>query len=63
MVTRYMTSGTLYHADGSIDKRVELYGLSTDEKPVNVPNSTPFYEMDTGKVFMFDTTTSAWLEQ
>jgi hypothetical protein len=63
MVTRYITNGTLYHEDGSIDKKVECYGLSTDEKPVNVPNSSVFYEMDTGDCYLFDAENSQWLMQ
>lgn len=30
-----------------------LRGLSTDNKPVNVPNGSEFREMDTGKKFLF----------
>ena len=43
---------------------VEYYGKSADEKPVaGVKNGDIFCEMDTGKVFLFDEDTSAWLEQ
>lgn len=42
---------------------VEIYGLSTDEKPTDVPNATPFLEMDTKKIFLFDEENKAWLEQ
>lgn len=44
-------------------KTVELYGLSTDEKPLTVPNASMFYEMDTKKIFMFDEQNKVWLEQ
>ena len=49
-----------------------MYGLSTDEKPTvlqtvsgnqEVPNASTFYEMDTGKLFMYDTDSNTWLEQ
>ena len=63
MITRYITSGTLYHDDGSIDKKVEVYALSTDDKPTNVPNSAICYEMDTQKIYMFDKENSTWIEQ
>ena len=63
MITRYITNGTLYHEDGSIDRKVEVYCLSTDVKPTNVPNSTMCYEMDTKKAFMFDATSASWMEQ
>lgn len=41
----------------------EFYGLSSDEKPLNVDNASLFYEMDTGKIFMFDEENAVWLEQ
>lgn len=41
----------------------DFIGLSTDEKPVNVPNTSTFYEMDTKKAFMFDAQNQKWLEQ
>ena len=40
-----------------------LCGLSADAKPLNVDNGTAFYEMDTGKMYMFDAENKAWLEQ
>ena len=48
------------------DCKSELYGLSTDTKPtepVEVCNATVFYEMDTGKVFMYDKENDVWHEQ
>lgn len=41
----------------------ELYGLSTDTKPTEVPNASVFYEMDTKAVFMFCAQNKRWLEQ
>lgn len=38
-------------------------GLSTDEKPANPQNGADFYEMDTGKVYMYDKSTDEWREQ
>lgn len=40
-----------------------LRGLSTDTKPVNVPNGSEFREMDTGKDFMYDEASGDWKEQ
>ena len=40
-----------------------LRGLSTDTKPVNVPNGSEFREMDTGKDFMYDEASGEWKEQ
>lgn len=42
---------------------VEVYCLSTDEKPKDVPNATPAMEMDTGDVFLFDEQNNTWLAQ
>jgi hypothetical protein len=42
----------------------EIYGLSTDTKPTDgVDNACVFYEMDTGKLFLFDEENARWLEQ
>lgn len=41
----------------------DYIGLSTDDKPMNVANSSIFYEMDTKKLFMFDAQNKVWLEQ
>lgn len=50
-----------------------FYGLDTDTKPASVelikgkpqaiPNGFPFYEINTGKVFMYDAENQEWLEQ
>lgn len=39
------------------------YGLSTDTKPVDAPNASSFYEMDTGVLYLFDKDNQVWLEQ
>ena len=41
----------------------ELYGLSTDVKPTDVCNASLFYEMDTGRIYLFDELNKKWLEQ
>lgn len=45
------------------DTQVTIYGLSTDTKPLDVPNASVFYEMDTKAVFLFDAEGARWLEQ
>lgn len=41
----------------------ELYGLSTDTKPVtDVPNGSVFIEIDTGKVYIFNGAAKTWPE-
>lgn len=42
---------------------VDVYGLSTDEKPLDVPNASVFYEMDTKKMYLFCQQNKCWLEQ
>lgn len=48
------------NADYSIQR---LRGLSTDTKPVNVPNGSRFREMDTGKEFLYSAAGTEWIEQ
>lgn len=48
------------NADYSIQR---LRGLSTDTKPVNVPNGSEFREMDTGKKFLYSAAGTEWIEQ
>lgn len=65
MITRIITTVKVrdIHSDTLRDKE-EFYGLSTDEKPIDdAHNADIFYEMDTGKVFMFDEDNKQWLEQ
>ena len=40
----------------------EVYGLSTDVKPTNVPNGSIFVEMDTSKLYTFDADGKRWNE-
>lgn len=41
----------------------EYVGLSTDAKPTTgVFNGSTFFEMNTGKVFMFNATSLTWVE-
>jgi len=55
---------------GEIKNQNEMFftGLSTDEKPLKYNGITPpqfsmFYEIDTGKFFMFDKANELWCEQ
>lgn len=47
----------------SLGQTNEYYGLSTDDKPIDVPNASTFYEMDTTSVYMFSEATHQWLKQ
>lgn len=48
---------------------LEFDGLSTDDKPINIYrnkeiiNGSIFNEMDTGKIYKYNKTTSTWVEQ
>lgn len=46
-----------------LDKPTDVYLLSTDEKPMGVKNGSLCYEIDTGKIFMFDEENKNWVEQ
>ena len=48
--------------NGTADWVADIRGLSTDTKPTNYPNGSTFVEMDTGKVFIFDTENEEWKE-
>ena len=37
-------------------------GLSTDEKPASQPNGSDFLEMDTGKMWYFDSEGAQWID-
>ena len=47
---------------------MELYGLSTDEKPIKkfgtifIGNSSTYYEMDTKKAYIYDEENHKWFE-
>ena len=43
--------------------QVTAFGMSTDAKPEHMNDCDFFYEKDTGKVYIYDTDTTAWLEQ
>lgn len=40
----------------------DIRGLSTDTKPVGVPNGSSYAEIDTGKGYLFDADGSEWHE-
>lgn len=56
MVTKFSC-----YADGQCI--ADLYGLSTDTKPLDVCNASTFWEMDTKKLYMFDEANKVWHEQ
>ena len=48
------------HEDGTADDALQAFGLAKDTKPTDVPNSTPFLEMDTRKVSFYDAENDVW---
>ena len=65
MITILKTHSSYYYGRNHEEHctNYELYGLSTDEKPIDVGNASAFYEMDTKKVFLFDEENKTWIEQ
>ena len=57
MITKYIASNERNVA------QYDMYGLSTDTKPMDVGNASTFYEMDTKTLFMFDAQNKVWLAQ
>lgn len=41
----------------------DFIGLSTDTKPIDVPNASTFYEMDAKALYLFDAENSIWHKQ
>ena len=54
----------VYTNDGSYKKIATIYGTSGESKPTTgLAFGSLFVEVDTGKAFLFNETTSAWVEQ
>lgn len=67
MVTIYniKKSEMINHPNGEVFYLLELRGLSSDEKPVEIENGTiengsVFIEIDTGDVYIFDAENKEW---
>lgn len=67
MVTIYniKKSEMINHPNGEVFYLLELRGLSSDEKPVEIENGTiengsVFIEIDTGDVCIFDSENKEW---
>lgn len=54
---------TRYNSYGEQSRAYDMYGLSTDEKPMDVGNASTFYEMDTKTLYMYDAQNKIWLAQ
>ena len=56
------------YADSPNRSWMELYGLSTDEKPIKqmgtafIGNASTYYEMDSKKLFISDEENNQWFE-
>jgi hypothetical protein len=64
MITKIIElNGSEIAVNDNYRKIITVYGLSTDEKPIDgYKNADRFMEMDTGKVFLFDEQNKKWLE-
>lgn len=67
MVTIYniKKSEMINHPNGEVFYLLQLRGLSSDEKPVEIENGTiengsEFIEIDTGDVYLFDAENKEW---
>lgn len=49
---------TIKMSDGQC---LDIYGLSTDVKPLDAPNASQFHEMDTSTRYLFDEENEQWL--
>lgn len=62
-----MVSFTKYGDNYNVPQ-IEIYGKSTDEKPVKdetgmaIPNGSLFVEMDTSTVYAFDAEEKVWIK-
>ena len=70
MVTIYniKKSEMINHPNGEVFYLLELRGLSTDEKPLEIENGTiengsVFIEIDTQDVYIYDGENSVWLPE
>ena len=56
------------YADSPNRSWMELYGLSTDKKPIKkmgtvfIGNASTYYEMDSKKLFIYDEENHQWFE-
>ena len=66
MFTLVYSTDTMQDMSGEMKSHAKITAFfkSSDEKITeNIPNATPGYEFDTGKLYMFDVETQTWLEQ
>ena len=66
MISLYKIENTHIKPDEEV-VQAELRGLSTDEKPSEIngkaiSNGSAFIEIDTGKVFLYDSENEEWKE-
>ena len=66
MVSIYQNNNMSTNEEGEV-KALEFRGLSTDTKPTeidnkNITNGSVFIEIDTGKLFFYDSENEEWKE-
>lgn len=67
MAVRSTNNNVLYdqNPDGTLTRKTmaNFFGASTDSKPTeNIVNGSAFLEVNTGKIFLFNESTSTWVE-
>ena len=61
---REIEAQPVYANDGSYKKVVTIFGTSSETKPTTgIAFGSVFVEVDTGKAFLFNESTSLWVEQ
>ena len=54
----------VYTETGAMKRIVTIFGTSSESKPTDgIAFGSSFIEVDTGKAFLFNESTSAWVEQ
>ena len=66
MAVRSTNNNVLYdEIEGVLVRKTmaNFFGASTDSKPTTgIVNGSAFLEVDTGKIFLFNESTSSWVE-
>ena len=63
MAIRAQNAKVILLEDGTVKQMADLFGTSSDSKPTTgYINGSTFLEVDTGKIFLFNEATSAWVE-
>ena len=63
MAVRASNAKMVFIDGNQVKQMVELFGTSGDSKPTTgYANGSTFLEVDTGKIYLFNESTSSWVE-